>query len=163
MLIFTEDKVIFSLSEALSFFCVKNSRYFFLSIRMWRRFDSLRGQFQFTEPPWLLSPQLPVCVGDPCLTPLLGADTCLLPDCRGAISLSVWLAGGAGADRAELCGHQVGQMTSVNQTLSWPFQSLHNLNLALLDLVAFGCHPRENFQKGLKCKVVWFYHLTPVV
>lgn len=92
----------------LSFVCNWNIRHYFLSLRLWRGFDWLRGQFQFSKPPRLLPPQLAVCVGDPSAAPLPAPDPRVLSDCRGAVSLSVRLAWGAGADRTELCGHQVG-------------------------------------------------------
>lgn len=94
---------------------------FALCLRLWGGPDQLRGHFQFSKPPWLLPPELAVCVGDPSPSALLGADPCVVSGCGGTFSLSVRLAGGAGADGAELRGQQVGHES--NGVVRWCFQT----------------------------------------
>lgn len=78
-----------------------------LPLRMWRCFNWHWRKFQLSKSPCVLPPKLTVCVGDSGPAPLPGPDSCLLFDCGGTLSLPVWLGGGAGADRADFCGHQV--------------------------------------------------------
>lgn len=78
-----------------------------LPLRMWRCFNWHWRKFQLSKSPCVLPPKLAVCVGDSGPAPLPGPDSCLLFDRGGTLSLPVWLGGGAGADRADFCGHQV--------------------------------------------------------
>lgn len=56
-----------------------------------------------------------MCVGDPGATSGSGTDPRVVFIRGGAVSLSVRLAGGAGAAGARLCGHQVRLISKTKQ------------------------------------------------
>ena len=118
----------------------------FLPVRLWGGTDRLRGQFQFPKPPRPLPAQLPVCVGDPSPAPLPGSDPRFLFGRGGALPLPVWLAGGAGADGAELCGHQVGpsQATQTLQGHIYQFLFMTQLKFGELNILM---HSEEMSQR----------------
>lgn len=79
-------------------------------------------------------------VGDQGAAPLPGSDPSVVPGRGGTLPLSVWLAGTAGAERAELCGHQVGpeefQLLLLQEALNVaPWKGTKNREIFLRNII----------------------------
>lgn len=100
---------------------VCSSLGFALCLRVWGGPDQPGGYLQFPQPPGLLPPEPAVRVGDPRAGALPGADPCVVSGRGGTFSLSVRLAGGAGAGGAERSRQQVGHRS--HGAVRWRFQT----------------------------------------